>query len=81
MTSRLNAAFRTVAGTVVMSLVGALPLLAQQSALPGDSGLGAESLRPYHFVFLAYALAWILVFGWVVSIGRRISKLSERLGD
>ncbi len=77
---KLNTAFRAVAGAALASLFGALPLVAQQAALPGNA-VGAQNLRPYHFLFLAYALAWILVFGWVVSIGRRISRLSQRLGD
>jgi len=50
-------------------------------AQQGVSGLAGQSLRPYHFVFLAFALAWILVLGWVVSIGRRVSRLADRLGE
>lgn len=57
-------------------LVLAVPLAAQETGLAGQS-LG----RPYRFVFLAYALLWILVFGWVVSVGRRISKLAGRMRD
>lgn len=80
MISKLSSTFRAVAGALLLSLFGALPLMAQQAGLPGNA-VGAQNLRPYHFLFLAYALAWILVFGWVVSIGRRISRLSQRLGE
>ncbi len=76
MISRLNAALRVVLGVFVVSLAGAAPLLAQGGAA---APLGSQTLNPYHFLFIAYALAWILVLGWVVSIGRRISRLAERL--
>jgi hypothetical protein len=56
--------FSTLALPALLSAALALPAAAQ--ALPG-SDMSAENLRPYHFLFLAYALAWILVFGWVVS--------------
>lgn len=79
MISRLNAVLRVALGAVLLTLVSGLPALAQQSTLQGAAGLGSQSLRPYHFLFFAYALAWILVLGWVISIGRRISRLSERL--
>ncbi len=77
MTSRLQTVVRFALSLGVVALLVPLPLVAQQ----GASGLAGQSLRPYHFVFLAYALAWILVLGWVVSIGRRISRLSDRLGE
>jgi len=70
--------FSRLALPVLLSAALALPAAAQ--ALPGTD-LGAETLRPYHFVFLAYALAWILVFGWVVSIARRLARLEKHLED
>lgn len=77
MMSRLHGLARSALSLIAMCLVGAVPLVAQQTA----SALSGQSLRPYHFVFLAFALAWILVLGWVVSIGRRVSRLAERLGE
>lgn len=48
---------------------------------PGQAGgLARQSLRPYGHVFVAYALAWALVLGWVVSLGRRWSQVEEELG-
>ncbi len=45
---------------------------------PGQAGeLARQSLRPYGHVFIAYALAWALVLGWVVSLGRRWSRLED----
>ena len=63
---------------VLGGLLVATPLIAQEAALPG-SALAEQSLRPYSFVFLAYAIAWILVLGWVVSVARRMARLQQRL--
>lgn len=59
-------------------LVAASALGAQE--LPG-TGLGSQSLRPYWHVFVAYAIAIVLVLGWVISIGRRLKDVEERLGQ
>lgn len=59
--------------------VAAVPLLAQEGAIPG-SGLAGQSLRPYRFVFYAYAIAWLLVLGWIVAVARRMARLERRLG-
>ena len=36
--------------------------------------------RPYWHVFIAYAVVWLLVAGWVISIARRLSDVEKRLG-
>jgi CcmD family protein len=54
------------------------PALAQ--SMPGE-GMASQSLRPYHFVFIAYAIVWVLVLGWVISVGRRLARLGHRLDD
>ena len=59
-------------------IVLALPTLAQESALPG-SNIAEQSLRPYAFVFIAYAIVWVFVLGWIVAVGRRMSALARRL--
>lgn len=64
---------------VLLFLVVRAPLLAQEG-MPGGVATG-QSLRAYRFVFIAYALAWILVFGWVVSVGRRLARLERRLEE
>jgi CcmD family protein len=62
---------------VSLSLVfAALPVAAQ--TFPG-SDAGSQNLRAYHFVFLAYAIAWVFVFGWIVSVARRLARLEKRL--
>ncbi|MYH49140.1 MAG: CcmD family protein [Gammaproteobacteria bacterium] len=39
--------------------------------------LAQQSLRPYWYVFIAYALAWLLLLGWMFSIGRRMRGLED----
>ena len=36
-------------------------------------------LRAYWHVFIAYTIAIVLVLGWVVSIGRRLREVEQRL--
>ncbi|NIP59606.1 MAG: CcmD family protein [Gemmatimonadetes bacterium] len=49
--------------------------------IPAGAGeVARQSLRPYAHVFIAYALAWVLVLGWVVSIGRRLGRVEEEVG-
>jgi CcmD family protein len=56
-------------------LLVALPLAAQTPASTNPQ------MRHFWHVFAAYALAWTLVFGWVVSIVRRLKKIEEKLGS
>ena len=35
--------------------------------------------RAYWHVFAAYAVAWALVLGWIVSVARRLARVRERL--
>lgn len=66
--------------------IGALAWLAgpswavAQGAPGGADALARQSLRPYGHVFVAYALAWALVLGWIVSLGRRWSRVEDELG-
>lgn len=38
-----------------------------------------RTLRDYTYVFAAFAIAWILLFGYVVSLGRRWSVVEREL--
>jgi CcmD family protein len=38
-----------------------------------------RSLRAYWHVFIAFAIAWVLLFGYVVMIARRSRRLEEQL--
>jgi len=64
---------------VAFVLVQAMPASAwAQSAAP----LGSQTLGPaYWHVFLAYAIAWLLVLGWLIAMFRRLGRVEERLGN
>jgi CcmD family protein len=53
----------------------ASPLWAQAGTRLGLQTLG----RGYWHVFAAYAIVWILILGWVISIVRRLRRVEERL--
>ena len=53
------------------------PVWAQAGPALGSQTLG----RGYWHVFAAYAVVWILVLGWVISIVRRLRWVEERLGN
>lgn len=48
------------------------------AAQSGAAGIGG--LRAYWHVFIAYAIVILLVLGWVISIGRRLKEIQDRLG-
>lgn len=60
---------------VALGLLLVLPelLQAQPAGQPG------RQMRHFWHVFVAYAVAWALLFGWAVSIARRISRVEDRL--
>jgi CcmD family protein len=49
------------------------------AAQSGAAGVGG--LRAYWHVFIAYAIVILLVLGWVISIGRRLKDIQQRLGE
>jgi uncharacterized membrane protein YcjF (UPF0283 family) len=55
-------------------VLSATPLLAQAETLR-EQGLG----RAYWHVFIAYAIAVLLILGWVISIARRLRRVEDRL--
>jgi CcmD family protein len=65
----------------LLMAVSSLPLWAQE--MPGlpASGMAQQSLRPYWHVFIAYAVAILLVLGWVVSISKRLKDVENRLKE
>ena len=58
-------------------LLQASPVWAQAGTVLGRQTLG----RAYWHVFVAYAIVWLLVLGWVISIVRRLRRVEERLGS
>lgn len=66
---------RSLVVTVALVAVLALPVAAVQGTDFASQSLG----RGYWHMFIAYAIAWILVFGWAISIGRRLSNVERKL--
>jgi CcmD family protein len=61
----------------VLLALGAVAVSAQTSG----AAAGVGGLRAYWHVFIAYAIVILLVLGWVVSIGRRLKDIQQRLGE
>jgi len=70
----MRRSLKTFGLVLAPALAAAGPLVAQAEEL-GRQSLG----RPYWHVFLAYAIAWVLVFGWVVAIARRLGRVERAL--
>lgn len=64
----------TLSLLVLLCAVGVAAGQVPQEAMSG------QTLRPYLHVFAAYAVAWLLIGGWIISIHRRLGRL-ERSGD
>ncbi len=80
--SRSSMPSRRFLGIAALAFVAvALVALAAPVAAQQAGSLASQSMRPYRFVFYAYAVAWILVFGWVVAVARRLARLDRRLED
>lgn len=70
--------FRPRPGLVLVAALAASPAFsAPLIAQVGTEVLAQQSLRPYWYVFIAYALAWLLLLGWMFSIGRRMRGLEK----
>lgn len=67
--------------TLALLALTHVAVLAQGSGAASPTALGAQSLRAYWHVFIAYAIAIVLVLGWVISIGRRLKDVEDRLGQ
>jgi len=39
-----------------------------------------RTLRAYWHVFIAFAVAWVLLFGYVVTLAQRFKRLEEQVG-
>ena len=68
---------RIVLALALPFLISVTPAIVVAQAVAGDIG----GLRAYYHVFIAYTIAIALVLGWVLSIGRRLREVEERLSD
>jgi CcmD family protein len=69
--------------SLVPMLLPALLLALSSSAVAAQSAgtMGVGGLRAYWHVFIAYAVVIVLVLAWVISIGRRLKDIEQRLGE
>jgi CcmD family protein len=70
---------RAAAGAVVLLSLVALLVPVALWAQTDSQALSAQSLRGYRHVFIAYAVAWLLVFGWLFSVARRLARIERSL--
>src|SRR4051812_17300902 len=68
------------AAAAQISAPATTPAAATAAPSPTSNGLPTEpapprTLRAYKHVWIAFTLAWLLLFGYVVSVGRRFSKV------
>ncbi len=66
-----------ISGALLLFLIPGL--LQAQQGLPDPSALASQNLRGYTHMFIAYFIAWILIFGWVISIARRLGRVERAL--
>lgn len=57
---------------------------AASAPAPGSSGLpqraaAPRTLRDYTHVFVAFALAWLLLFGYALSLGRKFARIEREM--
>jgi CcmD family protein len=70
------------AALVALAWLWAAPLGAQEAMNNlQPTAFGAQSLRPYWHVFIAYSIAILLILGWVLTISRRLRDVEQRLSD
>ncbi|HET7460582.1 MAG TPA: CcmD family protein [Longimicrobium sp.] len=75
----------TTTGPVASDSATGAPLTAAPAASSESSGLPAHAgpprtLRAYWHVFAAFTIAWLLVFGYALSLGRRFARLEREIG-
>ncbi len=61
-------------------LVAAILAVSSPELLAQGTDLASQTLgRAYWHVFAAYAIGWIMVLGWVISIARRLVSVERAL--
>ena len=73
----LASGLASVAAVVLLLVLAAvLP----ESIAAQEGGFASQTLgRGYTHVFIAYAIAWVLVLGWALSIARRLAAVEREL--
>ena len=76
--NRLRILAAAMAAAALLSI--STPTLAQDTStgLPGVASQ-PRTLRAYTHVFVAFGVAWVLLFGYTVYVGRKFGQLEEEL--
>jgi CcmD family protein len=67
--------------TTIVAVLSLLMALGATAVAAQSGAAGVGGMRAYWHVFIAYAIVILLVLGWVISIGRRLKDIQERLGE
>lgn len=52
------------------------------SGVAGQAALSDQRLgRPFTHVFIAYAVVWLVLAAWVMTIAKRLAQIETRLKD
>jgi len=72
---RATGCARLLVALAVAALIWSVPggLIAQ---MPEATRL---EMRHFWHVFIAYALAWVILFAWIIAILRRVRRVEEKL--
>jgi CcmD family protein len=65
--------------TVAQGAPNVLVAQAQDASAVAQQPIQPRSMRPYWHVFLAFALVWLLLFGYALTVGRRFGRLEEEV--
>jgi CcmD family protein len=72
----------TSVGVLMASaVVAAQTQPADNFVVPTAEDFARESLPATPFVFVAYAVVWLLLFGYVFLIWRRLGRMERELAD
>ncbi len=87
---KLTAAVRATAGIVVSLILANVTLAAQvtppgqdgfRAATPEDLAAGQERLPATPLVFWAYAIVWLVLVVYVLSLWRRVAKTEREVAE
>ena len=67
--------------TILALAVLVLPKVVLGQGMADADAIAGQNLRGYTHMFIAYAIAWAVVVGWVVSIARRLGRVEKALND
>ncbi len=71
----------TVGATLATANVAVTATVAQEGTASGlpERAPAPRTLRAYWHLFIAFAVTWLLVFGYALTLGRRFGRLEEEL--